>query len=212
MPLIPIKIPPGFYRNATQYQAKNRWYNGNLIRFSEGRLRPIGGWQRLAPSQIVKRGAVRELTITSAGSGYSGNVDIKFTPPVGVGTTAAATATVTNGAVTSTTITNIGLGYTFTNPPLTIIELPAFQTEKINTIENVEGYTGIITGIQQTTRSGGGPALRFFFNAVTQNSSGVLANVDADKLKVGYPILVTGTKVGNGLTSINGVNASVVCI
>ena len=103
-------------------------------------------------------------------------------------------------------------GYTFTSPPLTIIELPAFQTEKINTIENVQGYTGIITGIQQTTRTGGGPALKFFFNAVTQNSSGVLANVDADKLKVGYPILVSGTKVGNGLTSINGVNASVVGI
>ena len=29
---------------------------------------------------------------------------------------------------------------------------------------------------------------------------------------MGYPILVTGTKVGNGLTSINGVNASVVGI
>ena len=161
---------------------------------------------------VSAAGTISAITITSAGSGYSGNVDIKFTPPVGVGTTAAATATVTNGAVTSTTITNIGLGYTFTNPPLTIIELPAFQTEKINTIENVEGYTGIITGITQTTRSGGGPALKFFFNAVTQNSNGVLANVDADKLKVGYPILVTGTKVGNGLTSINGVNASVVGI
>ena len=161
---------------------------------------------------VSAAGTISAITITSAGSGYSGNVDIKFTSPVGVGTTAAATATVTNGAVTSTTITNIGLGYTFTNPPLTIIELPAFQTEKINTIENVEGYTGIITGIVQTTRSGGGPALKFFFNAVTQNSSGVLANVDADKLKVGYPILVTGTKVGNGLTSINGVNASVVGI
>ena len=33
-----------------------------------------------------------QLTITSAGSGYSGNVDIKFAPPVGVGTTAAATS------------------------------------------------------------------------------------------------------------------------
>ena len=161
---------------------------------------------------VSAAGTISAITITSAGSGYSGNVDIKFAPPVGVGTTAAATAVVTNGAVTSTTITNIGLGYTFTNPPLTIIELPAFQTEKINTIENVQGYTGIITGIQQTTRSGGGPALKFFFNSVTRDSNGVLTNVDADFLKVGYPILVTGTKVGNGLTSINGVNASVVVI
>ena len=157
-------------------------------------------------------GSITALTIGTAGSGYSGNVAIKFADPVGVGTTATATAVVTNGSVTSTTITNAGAGYTFTNPPQTIIELPSFQTEKINTIANVEGYTGIITGIQQTTRSGGGPALKFFFNAVTQNANGVLENVDADKLKVGYPILVTGTKVGNGLTSINGVNASTVGI
>ena len=155
-------------------------------------------------------GSITALTIGTAGSGYSGNVSIKFAAPVGVGTTATATAVVTNGSVTSTTITNAGTGYTFTNPPQTIIEEPSFQTEKINTIENVEGFTGIITGIQQTTRSGGGPALKFFFNAVTQNSNGVLANAEANKLKVGYPILVTGTKVGNGLTSINGVNASVV--
>ena len=61
MALLPIKIPAGFYRNATQYQAKNRWYDGNLVRFSEGRLRPIGGWQRLADTQINKKGAIKYL-------------------------------------------------------------------------------------------------------------------------------------------------------
>ena len=161
---------------------------------------------------VSSSGVVTGLTTSNAGSGYSGSIVIKIAPPVGVGTTATATATLSNGVVTSTTITEGGTGYTSTNPPLVIASLPPLQTEKINTIENVEGYTGIITGIAQTTRSGGGPALKFFFNAVTQNSSGVLANVDADKLKVGYPILVSGTKVGNGLTSINGVNASVVGI
>ena len=40
----------------------------------------------------------------------------------------------------------------------------------------------------------------------------MVINASANKLKVGYPILVTGTKVGSGLTSINGVNASVVGI
>ena len=118
---------------------------------------------------------------------------------------------VSNGSVTSTTITNAGAGYTFTNPPQTIIELPLFQTEKIDTIQNVEGYTGIITGISTTTRTGG-LALKFFFSAVTQDDNGVLANVDANKLKVGYPILVSDTKVGQGVTSINVVNASKVGI
>ena len=157
-------------------------------------------------------GSITALTIGNAGSGYSGNVDIKFSSPVGVGTTATATAVVTNGSVTSTTITNAGTGYTFTNAPQAIIQLPTFQTEKINTIQNVDGYTGIITGIQQTTRSGGGPALRFFFNSVQKNSDGDIINTNANTLKVGYPVLITGTKVGNGVTSINGVDASVVGI
>ena len=111
MPLLPIKLPPGFFRNATQYQAKNRWFDGNLVRFSEGRLRPIGGWQRLADSpQIVKKGAVREVTITTAGAGYTaGNL-----PATGGGGSGfAGTFTVNgSGAVATLTITNYGSGYT----------------------------------------------------------------------------------------------------
>ena len=160
---------------------------------------------------VSSTGTITGLTTSNSGSGYSGSISIKIASPVGVGTTATAIATLSGGVVTSTSITNAGTGYTFVNPPQVIVSLPPFQTEKINTIENVEGYTGIITGIQKTTRTGG-PALKFFFNAVTQNDNGVLTNVDANKLKVGYPILVSDTKVGNGVTSINGVNASVVGI
>ena len=40
----------------------------------------------------------------------------------------------------------------------------------------------------------------------------MVVNASANLLQPGYPILVTGTKVGNGLTSINGVNASTVGI
>jgi len=111
MPLMPIKIQPGFFRNATQYQAKNRWYNGNLVRFSEGRLRPIGGWQRLADSpQILKKGAVRTVEITTAGTGYSGNGTLSATG--GGGSGFAGTYVVGSGAVTSIIVTNYGTGYT----------------------------------------------------------------------------------------------------
>lgn len=54
MSLIPLKIPPGFFRNQTAYEAKGRWRTGNLVRFSEGRLRPIGGWTRLSNTQVLK--------------------------------------------------------------------------------------------------------------------------------------------------------------
>lgn len=45
MALVPLKIPPGIFRNGTPYQAKNRWYDGNLVRWHDGALRPIGGWE-----------------------------------------------------------------------------------------------------------------------------------------------------------------------
>ena len=117
MALLPIKIPAGFFRNATQYQAKNRWYDGNLVRFSEGRLRPIGGWQRLADTQINKKGAIKSLTIKTAGSGYSGSGTLGFTG--GGGASFAGTYTVSGGAIATVTITNSGSGYT-SAPTITI--------------------------------------------------------------------------------------------
>ena len=54
-------------------------------------------------------------------------------------------------------------------------------------------------------------AIKFFYNAVQENQV-VFSKCNANLFNLGYPILVTGTKVGNGLTSINGVNASTVGI
>ncbi|HEX7019003.1 MAG TPA: hypothetical protein VF159_03265 [Gemmatimonadaceae bacterium] len=44
--LIPLKLPPGLYRNGTKYQSAGRWYDGNGVRFIGGAVQPIGGWQR----------------------------------------------------------------------------------------------------------------------------------------------------------------------
>jgi hypothetical protein len=41
---IPIKLPAGFWRNGTEYQAMGRWYDGNLVRWVNGVMRPIKGW------------------------------------------------------------------------------------------------------------------------------------------------------------------------
>jgi hypothetical protein len=44
MPLIPLQIPPGVYRNGTDFQSSNRWRDASLVRWTEGTLRPVGGW------------------------------------------------------------------------------------------------------------------------------------------------------------------------
>jgi hypothetical protein len=45
MSLIPLNIPPGVYRNGTEFQQSNRWRDASLIRWRDGSLRPIGGWR-----------------------------------------------------------------------------------------------------------------------------------------------------------------------
>jgi hypothetical protein len=49
---IPLKLPPGVFRNGTEYQAAGRWYDANLVRWYEGTLRPINGWRKRATGQM----------------------------------------------------------------------------------------------------------------------------------------------------------------
>lgn len=50
MPLVKMELPPGLRSNGTRYQAKKRWIWGHQMRFHEGDLTPIGGWQHLFDS------------------------------------------------------------------------------------------------------------------------------------------------------------------
>lgn len=50
MPNISLTLPPGVFRNGTKYQAKNRWYEANLVRWTEKAMMPVGGWRGLRSS------------------------------------------------------------------------------------------------------------------------------------------------------------------
>jgi hypothetical protein len=59
--LVPIKIPPGMYNNGTAYEAAGRWNDGNLVRWENTRIKPIGGWVNVGqatPLQGVARGGI----------------------------------------------------------------------------------------------------------------------------------------------------------
>lgn len=59
MALIPLDLPPGVFRNGTAYQSKGRWYDANLVRWQNGQLQPVGGWQKITASPYS--GATRSL-------------------------------------------------------------------------------------------------------------------------------------------------------
>ena len=50
---LPLNIPPGMVQKGTEYQAKGRFYTGNLVRWREGTLRPIYGWQPHSDSAVT---------------------------------------------------------------------------------------------------------------------------------------------------------------
>ena len=157
---------------------------------------------------VSAAGTVQSLNIVTAGAGYTGSsVEVKIGAPkqigVGIGTTATATISVVNGSLSGTAnITNPGLGYSLTTQPKVIVPFPTPTYENVTDITTVQGFSGIVTGITTTTGTGGNPlAIKFFLNSTS--FTGLNAN---------YPICVIDTTVGNGVTSIDGGDASLVGI
>lgn len=52
MSLLPLRLPPGVYRNGTPYQAQGRWFDANLVRWYENTMRPVGGWRKSVSTQM----------------------------------------------------------------------------------------------------------------------------------------------------------------
>ena len=99
-------------------------------------------------------------------------------------------------------------GYTDASTPLDAVIINGISTESLGSIEkitgfsNIEGFSGIVTGI--TTTSGIGVPLALQFTVIDSNNfSG---------LSTGYPIYIYDTQIGSGVTSIDNSNSAVVGI
>lgn len=44
---MPLALPPGLHDNGTPFQSKGRWHRGNLVRFHDDEIEPVGGWARI---------------------------------------------------------------------------------------------------------------------------------------------------------------------
>ena len=107
---IPLKLPPGVFRNGTEYQAAGRWYDANLVRWYEGTLRPINGWRTRSSSQMT--GSCRGIITwrDNSGNRYIGaGTHSKLYAMNEAGTLKDITPTgFTSGYASSTTLTGYG--------------------------------------------------------------------------------------------------------
>jgi hypothetical protein len=47
-----VRIPPGIARGESRAMIPGRYYAGSLIRWHEGNLKPVGGWERISPAAL----------------------------------------------------------------------------------------------------------------------------------------------------------------
>lgn len=132
MALQPLKLPPGIYRNGTELDSAGRWYDANFVRWVEGVLVPIGGWQERSAA-ISLSGVARSMLTwrTNAGARWIGigtntklyainsSNTVEDITPVGF-VTGNASATQLNGFG----LGNYGSGYYGTPRPDSGIYLP----------------------------------------------------------------------------------------
>jgi hypothetical protein len=52
MALLTLQIPPGVYKNGTDYQTKGRWNESSLVRWFENTIRPVGGWRKRSDNAV----------------------------------------------------------------------------------------------------------------------------------------------------------------
>jgi len=67
MALLTLQIPPGVYKNGTDYQTKGRWNESSLVRWFEGTIRPVGGWRKRTSNTVT--GKARGFLAWRANSG-----------------------------------------------------------------------------------------------------------------------------------------------
>ena len=183
---------------------------------AQGRV--VGNTNRVAAAltaTVSDTGNISSINIVDGGSGYTSATISVGIPTVGIGSflqsdgtvgigsTAAVSATLTDGVITGITTTNVGWGYTQSAVPSVLASFPSFDSELVENITTVKGFSGIVTGIGTTTGNGTSLALKF---NLYKNSTGY------SDLNINYPIYISNTQIGTGVTSIYDANDKVVGI
>lgn len=208
-----------FVDNAFLFEYETEVLNDGVLTGITGRMyKKLSSFETATLEAVVDPdGFISDVTIVNPGLGYppgGAGVIVYIDPPPGVSAPPddprrCQLLVIFNaaGSVLNAAILNRGSGYLPERPPLiTVVEPPLTEGssltntgdyEDIESIEIVEGFSGIITGIQRTNGSSPviGNGIRFYYK--TDSDQG---NLNA--LQPGYFVVVSGTSVGSGVTAI----------
>lgn len=55
MPFLPLQLPPGIVRGTNPDDSPDRWYDGNLVRWRDNVMEPVGGWERSTVTPLASK-------------------------------------------------------------------------------------------------------------------------------------------------------------
>lgn len=69
---IDLSLPSGVYGNGTELQASGRWWQTQLVRFTEKTVRPVGGWLAHSASAVTGKARATITWASNAGAALIG--------------------------------------------------------------------------------------------------------------------------------------------
>ena len=108
--LVELKVQPGVYKNGSVREAKNRYFDANLVRWKDGKLRPIGGWAKTTSSTITGKGRTMLPFLDSNKNSYIA-VGTSSKLYIYTGKTSAASDVTPTGFVAGNDSSAVGVGF-----------------------------------------------------------------------------------------------------
>jgi len=151
MPLVPLDLKAGFYRNGTEFDASNRWRDGSLVRWRDGSLRPIGGWQTFKDGFCANPVRGAHAWESNNGDAYfAGGSHNELTALLGSGTTYDITPTsMTTGREDAGL--NLGFGGGFYGTGYFGTQRPATGTYSEATSWSLDNFGQYLVGVHYDT-------------------------------------------------------------
>ena len=108
--LVELNVKPGVYKNGSVREAKGRYFDANLVRWKDGKLRPIGGWAKTTSSAITGKGRTMLPFLDNDKSSYIA-VGTSSKLYVYTGKTSAASDITPSGFVAGNDTSAVGVGF-----------------------------------------------------------------------------------------------------
>lgn len=110
--LVPLELPPGVHSNGTDLQSSGRWLDANLVRWMEGTMRPVQGWQeRASIAAAPPRAAIAWQDLTGNRHYAAGTYNGLYVATAANVVTDITPADLTAGNISATINTGFGGGF-----------------------------------------------------------------------------------------------------